>query len=218
MPKLHMISQRLAVATKPGTWEPAAGTNWTAEDIHDLQQEATAELWHSALGIQLEERGGPDIRNRIMEVFAERCPAPSIVTFVETLAQVMQDFLLTLPAEPDTPAQPTGPTPEQIKRTKDAQVVRDAVRDAAREERSKQLNKFAYMVNKSIAYGGIGCIKPKNGFIVLKFEENGRPYEYKYRYGNGTGERDFNGHIITSKEYDQFMQDFEEATSRGLIQ
>ncbi len=115
------------------------------------------------------KKPGDKCRNGI-ELYSSRrfSPAPSIVPFVETLAQVMQDILLTLPAEPDTPAQPTGPTPEQIKRTKDAQVVRDAVRDAAREERSKQLNKFAYMVNKSIAYGGIGCIKPRKW--VHRFE------------------------------------------------
>ena len=107
-----------------------------------------------------------------------------------------------------------APTPEQEQRKKDAQDAQDETRD----ERIKHLNKFSHMVNAALAFGGPSCLKPKNGFIVLKFEENGRPYEHKYKYGNGTGERDFNGHLITSDEYNEFMRDFEEATSRGMIQ
>jgi hypothetical protein len=211
---MHIVSQRLAVATKPGTWEPIG--NWTEEDTYDLQKEASSELWNSPLGEALEARGGPNIRSEILENFVVRCPAPSAAPYFETLKQVMEDLLGTLPVEADVRGEPvsTGPTPEQVQYKKDAQVAQDA----AREDRLKHLRKFAHMVNAAIAFGGIGCLKPKNGFICLKFEENGRPYEYKYRYGNGTGERDFNGNLITSKEYDQFMQDFEEATSRGLIQ
>jgi hypothetical protein len=212
---MHKISQELAYMTKHGTWEPRG--DWTEAEITDSRREAAIELRNSTIGQQLFVRGGSDIFGRVLEEFGKRALPPSVAPFYETLEQAARDVLLTLPAEqePEIPSEPVpqAPTPVEVQRAKDAQ----AAKDAARDQRTKDLNKFAHMVNAAIAFGGIQCITPKNGYVVLKFEENGRPHEYKYKYGDGTGARDRNGHLKTSKEYDKFMQDFEEATSRGLI-
>jgi hypothetical protein len=199
--------------TKAGTWQPVG--DFTEQDLTDLRHEAAHNMRYSPLGEELFARGGPGIFDRVLEVFAERVQPPSVAPFFEMLVEAARDVLLTLPAAvtPTTscniarsPNIPTQSVP-----------LAQAVQDAA-EQRTKDLKKFSHMVNSAIATGGIKCIKPKNGYVVLKFEEKGTPYEYKIKYGNGSGKSDQNGNLITSKEYDDFMRNFEEASARGLIQ
>jgi hypothetical protein len=212
MPKLHTISQDLAIMTKVGTWQPVG--DFTEQDLTDLRHEAAHDLRYSPLGEDLFARGGPGIFDRVLEVFAERVQPPSLAPFFEMLVEAARDVLLTLPAAviPTQPV-PLAPTQADVQASKKAQAAQDAA-----EQRTKDLNKFSHMVNSAIAFGGIQCIKPKNGYVVLKFEEKGTPYEYKIKYGNGSGKSDQNGNLITSKEYDDFMRNFEEASARGLIQ
>jgi hypothetical protein len=211
MPNLHMTSQDLAVMTKPGTWEPIG--DFTEADLTEVRRDAASELRNSPLGQQLFARGGSQIFDRVLDEFYKRMEPPTVAPFYETLVQAANDVLFTLPAYIPSEPLPTAPTPEETQRGKDAQASQDASRD----QRTKDLKKFAHWVNAAVAFGGVQCLKPKNGFVTLKFEENGRPYEYKYKYGNGSGERDANGNLITGEEYNKFMADFEEATSRGLI-
>jgi hypothetical protein len=214
---MHPISQDLAIATKPGTWEPIG--DFTEEDITELRHDAANEVRHSRLGQQLFARGGAGIFDRVLEVFAERMGPPSVSPFFESFVQAANDVLVTLPPSPKIPSEslPKRQHPRfnpLLCTRQDAQAAQDAVRD----QRTKDLNKFKHWVNAALAYGGPSCLTPKNGYIVLKYEDNGRLHEHKIKYGNGTGDRDHNGNLITSDEYNAFMQDFEEATKRGLIQ
>lgn len=201
--------------TKYGSWEPRG--DWTDAEITESRRDAAIEFRNSTLGQQLFVRGGADIFDRVIEEFGKRAQPPSVVPFYETLEQAARDILLTLPAEPE-PEIPSEPVPEalspaDVQRVKDAQ----AARDAARDQRTSDLNSFAHIVNAAIAHGGIDCLRPKNGFIRLKFEKKGKPYEYKYKYTDGSGKFDGNGNLLTSAQYDEFMRNFEEACARGLI-
>lgn len=181
MAKMHETSQALAYMTKPGTWEPIG--DWTQEEIYAEQREATSELWHSPLGIALEERGGPDIRNRVMETFAERCPAPSIVPFFETLRDVMQDIVVDLPlaAETAAPSLPEIPAiaPPAPLTAEDLKLKAD---------RESEVRKFAYMVNRQLnrnptAAGepflpcGVASLKPRGGVVTVAVDAS-HSYDY----------------------------------------
>jgi len=207
---LHMISQDLVIATEPGTWTPSR--NFTAADITEMRREAAIELKDSPVGQQLYARGGDEIFSKALEVFAERVQPPSVAPFYETLMEAAKDVLLMLPAvqAESQPVLMESPSEEETERVQ-------AAHDDARDQRAKDLNRFAHMINAALAYGGPKCLKPSNGYVTLKFEEKGTPYTYQIKYGNGSGERDPNGNLITSDEYNKFMRDFEEATSRGLI-
>jgi hypothetical protein len=207
---MHEISQKLAYMTKPNTWEPVG--DFTEAELTRLRFDAANELRNSAFGQQLLARGGPYIFDDVLEEFGRRVKAPSISPFVETLVQVARDILVTLPVENSEEYVPVTDPREEQRRTNAL-----AAQDAKRDERAKHLRKFSHMVNAALAYEGPKCLKPRDGFIRLKFEENGKPYEYKYKYGNADGKRDLAGNLFTSPEYDEFMRNFEEACAKGLI-
>ncbi len=207
---MHKISQDLAIMTKPDSWEPIG--DFKESEITQLRFDAANELRHSTLGQQLFARGGPYVFDEVLSDFGARVKPPSISPFVETLIQTARDILVTLPVENSSEVEPDT-QPEEEQRRKNALAAQDAKRD----ERTKHLRKFAHVVNAALAYEGPKCLKPRDGFIRLKFEENGKPYEYKYKYGNANGKRDLAGNLFTSPEYDEFMRNFEEACAKGLI-
>ena len=153
---------------------------------------------NSSLGQQLLARGGPYIFDVVLTEFASRVQPPSVSPFYESLVQAARDVFLTLPEAEFVPSQPL---PTISTQTEAERLSVLAAQNAKRDERLKYLTKFSHMVNSAIEFGGIKVIKPIVGVVTLRFTENGKEYKYEYQ----------------GAKLDEFRQDFEEATARGMI-
>ena len=163
------ISQLLATAVGPDG-KPAPGSS--LEHVKALYGRAMGEFLDSPTGQELLRRGGPDISDRVIKICVERFgnTSPSQTPFYETLEQIGQDLLATLP--PVT-------TPKVAPRPRAAAA-------ATPTEIPAKVSQFAYMYNEQMSrtpiagsvLGGCDSLRPKGGVVTL--ECNGHRYVYKY--------------------------------------
>jgi hypothetical protein len=172
---MHDISQKLVIATKPGTWEPSGG--WSHADLTQLRYDAVIEMFNTQVGQDLLELGGDPIKQRILDVFAERYEGkfPSTAPFFEYLMEVAQDLLRAETEQPvvpkPAPKVATTPvlTPEQKEKLR--------ADEEARKQHEGKVKQFAFLVKKQLNTRGVNSLKPRFG-VVTVIAETGQSYEY----------------------------------------
>lgn len=173
---MHDISQKLVIATKPGTWEPSGG--WSHADLTQLRYNAVIEMFNTQVGQDLLELGGDPIKQRILDVFAERYDGkfPSTAPFFEYLMEVAQDLLRAETQQPVVPKPApkiaTAPvlTPEQKEKLR--------ADEEARKQHEGKVRQFAHLVRNQLNTKGYQSLKPRGG-IVTVIAPNGQFYEYQ---------------------------------------
>jgi hypothetical protein len=172
---MHEISQRLVIATKPGTWEPAGG--WSHADLTELRRDAVIAMCNTSVGEDLLDLGGEPIKQRILDVFAERYEGkfPSTAPFFEYLMEAAQDLLRAETQQPavpkPTPKVAAAPvlTPEQKEKL--------SADEEARKQHEGKVRQFAFLVKKQLNTRGVNSLKPRCG-VVTVIAETGQSYEY----------------------------------------
>jgi hypothetical protein len=172
---MHDISQKLVIATEPGTWEPSGG--WSHADLTQMRYDAVIAMFDTQVGQDLLELGSPDIKQRILDVFAERYEGkfPSTAPFFEYLMEVAQDLLRAetqqLVVPKPAPKVATAPvlTPEQKEKLSADEEVR--------KRHEGKVKQFAFLVKKQLNTRGVNSLKPRFG-VVTVIAETGQSYEY----------------------------------------
>jgi len=173
---MHDISQKLVIATEPGTWEPSGG--WSHADLTQMRYDAVIAMFDTQVGQDLLELGSPDIKQRILDVFAERYEGkfPSTAPFFEYLMEVAQDLLRAetqqLVVPKPAPKVATAPVlaPEQKEKLR--------ADEEARKQHETKIRQFSFLVRNQLNTRGYQSLKPCAG-IVTVVAPNGQFYEYE---------------------------------------
>jgi len=158
---LHETSQLLAIYTD-GEGNPTRG--YSKQDVAELYERLWAEFADSPVGRELLSRGGRDILDRVMEIYADRYATrpPTVMPAFEALTAIGQDLLVDLPVPV---VQKTISRPEP----KPAPVV-------AAPQPSSECKQFAHLLNAEIRERGVP--KLLGGFYTIT--ANGTRYQYPY--------------------------------------
>jgi hypothetical protein len=153
---MREISQLLAVETD------SKGKPYNAEEAAALYARLWDEFRDSDTGIKLLERGGPDIMDRVLELYGLRYMnrPPAIAPAFEALEEIGKDLLLTLPERVELPKKinirPTAP-PKVRKPLEGTET-------------------FAKRYNDHLMNVGARGLKPQGGYVLL--ESNGIRHSY----------------------------------------
>jgi len=163
---MRKISQELAVAVGADR-KPAGG--WTLEEVKALYARAMDEFLESSIGQELQSRGGPDIVDRVIATCMDRfeTTSPSITPFYETLEQIGNDLLVSLP-KPQAPKAALKPKA----------VVAPVV--STPKEIPASLLQFSHLVNEAITNFGVTSLKPHAGYVTVRLL-NDRHYDYPHQ-------------------------------------
>jgi hypothetical protein len=161
---MHDISQQLSIGTEYGTWNSTRG--YSEQDLTNLRRDAVIALFETDLGEELREKCGPDIGERVLEVFAERYDGkfPSTHPFYEYLLEVAEDLLRTEAREFEPPKAAPIPKPASVAVIPPPKI-------------SKEAAQMAHMVSKQIIRDGVSSLKARCG-VVTVVAEDGHSYQY----------------------------------------
>jgi hypothetical protein len=163
---MKRISEELAIAVGADR-KPAGG--WSLDQVKELYGRAFTEFRESTVGQELLRRGDEDIFDRVIEICLERyeTTSPLQTPFYETLEQIGNDLLVSLP-KPQAPK--AAPKPKTIA----APVV------SAPKEIPASLLQFSHLVNEAITNFGVTSLKPHAGYVTVKLL-NDRHYDYPHQ-------------------------------------
>ena len=171
------ISQLLAIYTNDHG-APTRGAD--KQEVSDLYARLWQEFWASQIGKQIISRGGPNIGQRVFEIFESRYEnaPPNKVGYFEALEEIGRDLLVVLPA-PVTPVEQPKPKVNLEPEFTQEQLQQQEID----KKHDSKIRQFAHMANEQMNRDpvngircGIGSLKPRAGIVTLEIK--GNLYEY----------------------------------------
>ena|SRR5579862_9988997 len=164
---MREVSQLLSIGGTPEEMQELYGRLW-----YEFETE-------SPIGRELVARGGPNILDRVLQVFSERYPnaQPNEIDFFSALEDCGRDLLRLEVPEPVAtvvkapPPAKKGPTADEKAKAEEAKKKQQA--------RDSKVRKFAFMVQAQLERDGYESLRSRAGFVTVVAD--GTPYRYPYK-------------------------------------